>query len=285
MNNYEFGITKETAWCPGCGNPSIRAALKKALDELDINQDDVILSAGIGQAGKMPQYLDVHAFAGLHGRSLPVGIGIKLSNHKAKVITEGGDGDGYGEGGNHLLHAIRRNIDLTQIVHNNQVYGLTKGQVSPTTAAGQIQTFAKGGSKSNMMYPLALALTLGAGFVARGFSGDQEQLKEIFKAAIIYEGYALVDVLQPCIVWNKVNTFAWYKERVRPLDETHDVTDLSQAYEKAMIWGNEIPTGILYNVEKSPYRTKFGFLEDDNEPMIDRKLNPKNAQVLVDRLK
>lgn len=285
MRNYEFGLTETTAWCPGCGNPSIRAALKAALEELDMSLDDVIISAGIGQAGKMPQYIDVNAFAGLHGRSLPVGIGIKLSNHKVKVITEGGDGDGYGEGGNHLLHAIRRNIDLTQVVHNNQVYGLTKGQASPTTQADQAQTFAKGGSKNNMMYPLALALTLGAGFVARGFSGDQKQLTEILKAAIQYEGYALVDILQPCIVWNKVNTFQWYKERVRPLDDSHDSTDLSQAFEKAMIWGDEIHTGILYNVEKPTYATKFGFLGEDDEAMIDRKLNPLDAKVLMDRMK
>lgn len=284
MSKYEFGITKETAWCPGCGNPGIRQALKLALDELDIDVNDVVISAGIGQAGKMPQYIDVNAFAGLHGRSIPVGIGIKMANHHLKVITEGGDGDGYGEGGNHLIHAIRRNADITQLVHNNQVYGLTKGQASPTTQMGQIQTFSASGSKNNMIYPLAMALTLGAGFVARGFSGDQEQLKEILKAAIQYEGYALVDILQPCIVWNKVNTFKWYKDRVKPLSEDHDPTNWAEAYTKASTWGDEIPTGILYNVPGDSYTTKFKSLVD-KKPLVDRELNPMDAKLLMDRMR
>jgi len=284
MKNYEFKITDETQWCPGCGNPNIRAALKQALDELDLDLDDVIMSAGIGQAGKMPQYIDVHAFAGLHGRSLPVGIGIKLSNHNAVVITEGGDGDGYGEGGNHLIHAIRRNINLTQLVHNNQVYGLTKGQSSPTTNQGQVQTYSKGGNKNNMMYPLALALSLGAGFVARGFSGNHDQLVEIIKAAIQFEGYALVDILQPCAVWNKVNTFKWYNERVKPVDDSHDPTNFQQAMEKAMTWGDEIPTGILYNVKSETYEDKFGFLKG-RESMIDRELDPMAVKKVMDRMR
>ncbi len=284
MNNYEFQLTKESAWCPGCGNFGIRSALKQALDELDIDQNDVVISAGIGQAGKMPQFIDVNAFAGLHGRSIPVGIGIKLANHSLKVITEGGDGDGYGEGGNHLIHAIRRNIDITQIVHNNQVYGLTKGQASPTTELNQVQTYASEGSKNNKLYPLALALTLGAGFVARGFSGDQAQLKEIIKAAINFKGYALIDILQPCVVWNKVNTFSWYKERVKPVGEDYDPTDFKAAYEKAMTWGDEIPTGIIYSVEYETYEEKYKYLLD-NPPLVDQKLNPKDAQVLMDKLR
>lgn len=284
MKNYEFKITDETQWCPGCGNPSIRLALKNALEELNLGMDDVIMSAGIGQAGKMPQYIDLHAFAGLHGRSLPVATAIKLSNHQAVVIAEGGDGDAYGEGGNHMIHAIRRNTDITQIVHNNQVYGLTKGQVSPTTTHGQVQTFAQDGSRNKMMKPLAFALTLGAGFVARGFSGDVKQLTEIFKEAIQFKGYALVDVLQPCITWNKVNTFQWYKERVKPLDESHDSTDFNQAMEKALMWGDEIPTGVIYKVETPTYEEQFGFITN-NEPMIDRKLDPMNAKKIMDRMR
>lgn len=284
MKNYEFKITDETQWCPGCGNPSIRGALKAALDELDIDIDDVIMSAGIGQAGKMPQYIDLHAFAGLHGRALPVAIGIKLSNHKVHVIAEGGDGDGYGEGGNHLIHAIRRNINVTQIVHDNQVYGLTKGQVSPTTMQGQIQTFAPQGNKFYNLNPLELALSLGATFVARGFSGDHDQLKEIIKAAILHKGYAIVDILQPCAVWNKTNTFAWYKERVKPVDPSHDVTNYLEAYKLAATFGDQIPTGILYQVEKETYEDKFTFLRE-NAPMIDRELNPLNIKKVMDRLR
>ena len=284
MKNYEFKITDETAWCPGCGNPGIRAALKAALDELDLDLDDVIMSAGIGQAGKMPQYIDLHAFAGLHGRALPVAIGIKLSNHKVKVIVEGGDGDGYGEGGNHFIHAIRRNINVTQLVHDNQVYGLTKGQVSPTTMPGQIQTFAPEGNRFYNMNPLATALSLGATFVARGFSGNQQQLKEIIKSAILHEGYALVDILQPCAVWNKTNTFKWYNDRVKPLDDSYDPTDFNKAMETSNIWGDEIPTGIIYQDRKETYEEKFSFL-GDREPMIDRELDPKNVLKVMERMK
>ena len=207
----DYKLSAETAWCPGCGNPAIRSALKMALDELQIPPDEIVMVSGIGQAAKMPQYIDLNSFTGLHGRSLPAAIGIKMANHKLHIIAESGDGDNYGEGGNHLMHAIRRNINLAHFVHDNQVYGLTKGQASPTTITGQVQTYSSEGVRNTELKPLALALTLGAGFVARGFSGDIKQLKEIMKAAILYDGYALVDILQPCIVWNKVNTFAWYK--------------------------------------------------------------------------
>ncbi|MDO5725019.1 MAG: thiamine pyrophosphate-dependent enzyme [Tissierellia bacterium] len=280
----EYGVTKTTAWCPGCGNPSIRRALKMALDELQIPQDQVLLSAGIGQAGKMPQYIDVNAFAGLHGRNMPVAIGMKLANHHMKVIAVGGDGDGYGEGGNHMMAAIRRNIDVAHFVHNNQIYGLTKGQASPTTAHGQIANFSYSGVRNNPVKPLALALTLGAGFVARGFSGDINQLKEIFKAAIMYKGYALVDIMQPCIVWNKVNTFKWYKDRATPLPKDYDATNWDNAFKTAQIWGDEIPTGIIYNVPTESYTDQFSFLKD-KKPLVDRELNPMDAKVLMDKMR
>lgn len=279
-----FELTKDTAWCPGCGNFLIRQALQRALKELELSPDQVLLSAGIGQAGKMPQYIDINAFAGLHGRALPVAIGMKLANHDMYVIAEGGDGDGYGEGGNHFLHAIRRNIDVTQIVHDNQVYGLTKGQASPTTQMGQIQTFSSSGSRSLQMYPLAIALSAGAGFVARGFAGDQDQLVEILKEAIMFKGYALVDILQPCVVWNKVNTYQWYRDRVSPLPEDYDNTDWNKAMELARTWGDEIPTGILYKVESETYTEKFGYL-DGHTPLVDRNLDPKDAIKLMDKLR
>ncbi len=284
MKTYEFKITKDTAWCPGCGNPSIRKALQMALNELQIPHDKIVMVSGIGQAAKMPQYIDVNSFTGLHGRSIPAAIGIKMANHEMYVIAESGDGDNYGEGGNHLMHAIRRNINLAHFVHDNQVYGLTKGQASPTTTSGQVQTFSSEGVRSEAVKPLALALTLGAGFVARGFSGDVDQLKEIMKEAILYDGYALVDILQPCIVWNKVNTFQWYKDRVKPLDEQHDPTDWNKAYEKALTWGDEIPTGILYKVPTESYTKKFGFL-DGHTPLVDRELRPTDAEKLMEKMK
>ena len=281
----DYKLSAETAWCPGCGNPAIRKALKMALDELQIPQDQVVLVAGIGQAAKMPQYIDMNSFTGLHGRSLPAAIGIKMSNHRLHVIAESGDGDNYGEGGNHLMHAIRRNINLAHFVHDNQVYGLTKGQASPTTVTGQVQTYSSEGVRNTELKPLALALTLGAGFVARGFSGDIPQLKELMKAAIQYDGYALVDILQPCIVWNKVNTFAWYKSMVRPLPEDYDPTDWNSAFEKSLEWDDGIPTGILYNVPSTSYTERFSFLKSDAEPLVDAKLNPTDAKSLMDRMR
>lgn len=277
-------ITEETAWCPGCGNPAIRQALKNALEELNLRPDVVMMVSGIGQAAKMPQYIDINSFTGLHGRSIPVAIGIKMANHDMPVIAESGDGDNYGEGGNHLMHAIRRNVDLAHFVHDNQVYGLTKGQAAPTTRSGQVQTFSSEGARSAQIKPLALALTLGAGFVARGFSGDIAQLTELMKAAIQYEGYALLDILQPCIVWNKVNTFRWYKERVRPIDDGHDETDWNAAYEMALAWDDEIPTGILYRVETESYTKKFSFLAGQ-QPLVDRTPEPKEVKDLMDRFR
>lgn len=283
MMDKTFNLTKTTAWCPGCGNFGIRNALQKALNNMGLHKDEVIMVSGIGQAAKLPQYMDVNMFNGLHGRALPAAIGIKMANHHMKVLVAGGDGDGYGEGGNHLIHTIRRNVDLTQLVHDNQVYGLTKGQASPTTSKGQVQTYASEGSRNNQLHPLALALTLGAGFVARGTYSDPDQLAEIIQAAIEYRGYALIDILQPCVSFNKVNTHQWYQDRAKPI-ENHDLTDYDAAYKLAMTWGDEIPTGILYQVETDPYDERFGFLKDQ-EPLVDRELNPHHSQTLIDRLK
>ncbi len=283
MMDKTFNLTKTTAWCPGCGNFGIRNALQKALNNMGLHKDEVIMVSGIGQAAKLPQYMDVNMFNGLHGRALPAAIGIKMANHHMKVLVAGGDGDGYGEGGNHLIHTIRRNVDLTQLVHDNQVYGLTKGQASPTTAKGQVQTYASEGSRNNQLHPLALALTLGAGFVARGTYSDPDQLAEIIQAAIEYRGYALIDILQPCVSFNKVNTHQWYQDRAKPI-ENHDKTDFEAAYKLATTWGDEIPTGILYQVETEPYDERFSFLKDQ-EPLVDRKLDPHQVETLMDRLK
>ncbi len=279
-----FKLTDITAWCPGCGNFGIRNALQKALHNMDMDQDEVVLVSGIGQAAKLPQYIEINMFNGLHGRALPAAIGIKLANHKLNVIVSGGDGDGYGEGGNHFMHAIRRNIDLVQMVHNNQVYGLTKGQASPTTARGQVQTFANQGSRNNPLNPLTAALSLGAGFVARGSYHDQDQLAEIIQAAVEYDGYALIDILQPCVSFNKVNTHQWYQDRATPIGDDHDETDFDAAYQLAQQWGDEIPTGILYRVETEPYHERFSFLKE-GAPLVDREWEPEEAQTLIDRLK
>ncbi|SET21388.1 2-oxoacid:ferredoxin oxidoreductase subunit beta [Anaerobranca gottschalkii] len=266
--------TYETAWCPGCGNFSILKGLKRTLEELGKKPHEVVISSGIGQAAKIPQYINVNGFNGLHGRAVPVGAAIKITNKNLTVIVESGEGDTYGEGGNHFIHNIRRNIDIAHFVHNNQIYGLTKGQASPTTGTGQITGVQTMGVINNPFNPLTVALSLGATFVARTFSGDEEHMVEMMKAAILHKGYALVDILQPCVTFNKVNTFKWYKDRVVRIDETHDKTDYFEAYKLAHRWGDDgIPIGIFYKKEEKTYHEKIQHL-DTGLPLVDREIDP-----------
>lgn len=274
----------ENAWCPGCGNFGILGALKQALAELFILPENLVMVSGIGQAAKTPHYLRANVFNGLHGRALPPAQAIKMVNENLKVVITGGDGDGYGEGGNHLLHAMRRNVDLTQLVHDNQIYGLTKGQGSPTTARGQITSLQFEGVQSEPLNPLALAITLGATFVARGFSGDTEGLKEIIKAAISHKGYALVDIMQPCVSFNKVNTFKWYKDRCYRLDDSYDATNKMAALEKAFEFGDEgIPLGIIYKEEGKPTFNELHPVLSSGKPLVDRKWQVKDVEPFIDQ--
>jgi 2-oxoglutarate/2-oxoacid ferredoxin oxidoreductase subunit beta len=236
----------ETAWCPGCGNFSIRKAVVKALVELDLPPHKVVFSTGIGQAAKAPHYIRVNTFNGLHGRSLPVATGIKLANPELTVLAESGDGCSYGEGGNHFLAAIRRNIDITCIVHDNQIYGLTKGQASPTTPKGRKTKTQPHGAPSEAFNPVAVAVTMGAGFVARGFAGEIDHLAGLIAAGLRHPGFSLIDVLQPCVSFNKVNTYAWYQERCYTLGPDHDPTDFQAALTRALEFGEHIPIGILW---------------------------------------
>ena len=277
--NCEYELY-DPSWCPGCGNFMIRTALKQALEDLHIEPYKTVIVTGIGQAAKMPHFIGANGFNGLHGRALPPAIAIKLSNKDLHVIVESGDGDTYGEGGNHFIHTIRRNIDIAHFVHNNQIYGLTKGQASPTTAMGQKTTLQFDGVKVQPIKPLALSLTMGAGFVARGFSGDIPQLVELMKEAIRFKGYAHLDILQPCVVWNKVNTFSWYKERVYKLDTAYDYTDFEGAYKKSLEFGDKIPTGILYKVEKETYEDRFDFIKRGG-PLVDQELDKEELKKLI----
>jgi 2-oxoglutarate ferredoxin oxidoreductase subunit beta len=240
------------AWCPGCGNFSILEALKNALVGLQKKPSEVVIVSGIGQAAKTPHYLRCNTFNGLHGRTLPVATGIKLANHKLTVLAEGGDGDGYTEGGNHFIHAMRRNIDLTYLVHNNQVYGLTKGQTSPTSELGYVSKTTPMGSLNPPMNPLLLAIASDCGFVARGFSGDTQHLSNLIKGGIEHKGFALIDILQPCVSFNRVNTFQWYSRRVyKTNDEAeYDPCNRLKAFEIAQEWGEKIPIGIIYRRER-----------------------------------
>ncbi len=242
----QFAIDQKPAWCPGCGDFGILNSLKATLTELGYAPHRVMLVSGIGQSSKLPHYLKCNVFNGLHGRSLPVAEGIKLANHEMLVIDVTGDGDGYGEGGNHLIHAARRNLNIKHFVHNNQIYGLTKGQPSPTTAEGTAAKNLPFGELSEPLNPLALAIALDISFVGRGFAGDIVQLKELMKAAITHKGYALLDILQPCVTFNKVNTYAWYRQRAYKLEPEYDPTDRVEAFRRSLEWGERIPTGIIY---------------------------------------
>jgi 2-oxoglutarate ferredoxin oxidoreductase subunit beta len=269
--------TCETAWCPGCGNFVILECLKAALEKLGKEPHQVLLAAGIGQAAKTPQYLSANAFCGLHGRALPAAIAAKIGNDNLTVVVDTGDGDSYGEGGNHFLHNIRRNVDIAHFVHDNQVYGLTKGQASPTSDLGFVTGVQPSGSINQPLNPVLAAIAVGAGFVARGFTGRKEQLIDLMVQAIEFKGYALVDILQPCVSFNKVNTFQWYSQRVYDLKE-HDPLDRVEAMKKAMEFGDKIPLGILYRSEKPTYRDRNPVLH--GEPLAARQPDLE----LVDRL-
>ncbi len=277
---YDVPPEKDLAWCPGCGNFPILNIVKTALAELGLRPEEVVVCSGIGQAAKTPQYMRVNYFNGLHGRALPPAIAIKNTNPELTVIAESGDGDMYGEGGNHFIHTIRRNPDITNIVHNNMVYGLTKGQASPTTEKGMVNSLQIGGTLVEPFNPLATAITLGATFVARVFSGDIPQAKEIIKQAILHEGYALVDVFQPCVVFNKHNTFQWFKEHTYYLDETHEKGDKMKALELAFA-EDSFPLGILYQKEGDiPYHKR---VRSANHPLYTQEVDIKNLEALIQK--
>lgn len=272
MGGYTYE-TYETAWCPGCGNFAILNCLRDALEELELDPHTVLIAAGIGQAAKIPQYISANSFCGLHGRALPPATAAKIANNNLTVVVSTGDGDTYGEGGNHFLHAIRRNVDIAHLVHNNQVYGLTKGQASPTSDMGMVTGAQVEGSRNIPFNPMLLAIAAGAGFAARGFAGRPEHLKELMKRAIRFRGYALVDILQPCVSFNKLNTYQWYRERVYELDETHDATNRLLALERATEWGERIPLGVLCEQAQPTFHDRHGSLKD-GQILVGRRNDP-----------
>jgi 2-oxoglutarate ferredoxin oxidoreductase subunit beta len=266
------------AWCPGCGNFGILNALNKALIEMGIEPHQVLMVSGIGQAGKLPHYTRGNVFNSLHGRPVPPAIGAKIANPELVIIAVSGDGDAYGEGGNHFLHAARRNHDITYLVHNNQVYGLTKGQASPTSDVGFITKTTPYGAGSPVN-PIALAIISGASFVARGFAGDVDHLSNLIKKGITHRGFALIDILQPCVSFNHKNTFQWYRERVYKLEEErYDPSDKKAAMGKALIWGEEIPIGIIYEENLPVYEDQLPALSD--EPLVKQKIDPRRVEKL-----
>ena len=246
----------EVAWCPGCGNFAILKTFDKAVDAAGVDRKKLVLVSGIGQAAKLPHYTKANVFNGLHGRALPAAVGIKLANHELEVVVTSGDGDMYGEGGNHLVHNLRRNVGVKAFVHNNQVYGLTKGQASPTSEMGFVTKVQTHGVLSPPFNPLAVAIVEDCSFVARSFAGDMAHLQEMMVAALQHKGgFALLDILQPCPTFNKQNTFKWYRDRVRRIDDSHDPFDRTKALELAGKWGDEIPIGIVYRHERPSFES------------------------------
>lgn len=264
------------AWCPGCGNFGILTAVKKTLVDLAIEPHRVVMVSGIGQAAKLPHYTRCNTFNGLHGRALPVATGIALANHELLTIVTTGDGDCYAEGGNHFVHAVRRNVNVKLFVHDNQIYGLTKGQASPTSEEGMVTKIQSFGVLTGKENPLAVAIALDCSFVARGFAGDPEFLQHLMTGAIHHRGFALLDILQPCVTFNRLNTFAWYRERIYRLEEDYDPFDRLAAFTRSLEWGERIPTGIFYRNERPLFEERVPVIRD--APLVKQSFDFERAK-------
>ena len=243
----DFKPEVHSDWCPGCGDFGVLSALFQACAQLQIQPHNLLVVSGIGCSSNLPGFIRSYGAHTLHGRLLPFATGAKLANQEMTIVGTGGDGDGYGIGLNHFIQAMRRNIDVTYIVMNNEIYGLTTGQVSPTSETGMKTKTSPHGNLEGMLNPLALALAAGCGFVARGFSGQMKPLVELYKAGIQHKGFALIDVFSPCVTFNKLNTYQYFKERIYKLeDDDHDTGSFHAAMDKALEWDPRIPIGLFY---------------------------------------
>ena len=243
----EFATDTPSWWCPGCGDFGVIAALKQAAAELELRPKDVAFVSGIGCSGKISGYFNSYALHGVHGRALPAATAIKLANRDLTVIVAGGDGDGYAIGAGHFVHAVRRNPDMTYVVMDNQTYGLTKGQSSPTSQLGYVTGTSPAGNPDAPINGLAIALAAGGTFLARGFSSEPKAMVEMIKAAVKHPGFAIVEVLSPCVTFNKINTYKWFKENVYHVadDPAYDPHNRTHAFD-ALLKPGKIPLGILY---------------------------------------
>jgi 2-oxoglutarate/2-oxoacid ferredoxin oxidoreductase subunit beta len=289
------GLTKDVYkgkihpdWCPGCGDFSVLSAMQTALFELGVPPHQALVVSGIGCSSNLPGFINTYGMHTLHGRSLAVATGAKLANHELKVIAVGGDGDGYGIGGNHFVHTMRRNIDLTYIVMDNQIYGLTTGQTSPTSVKGMKTKSTPHGNVENPINPLPLAMVAGATYVARGFSGKQKHLVELIKAGITHKGFSLIDVFSPCVTYNKDNTYQWFNPRVKIVedDPEYNPTDFHAALDRAYQWGEEIPIGLIWKRENLPTLEDLEPVLHEGGPIATRKLglNDKQIECIVQEL-
>lgn len=273
-------------WCPGCGDFGVLNSLQRSLAELGKKPEEVVVVSGIGCSSNISGYVNSYGMHTLHGRSLAYASGVKMANHELTVIAAGGDGDGFGIGGNHLTHTARRNVDITYIVMDNQIYGLTTGQVSPTSRVDMKTKSTPFGNIEYPLNPLTSAIMAGATYVARGYSGDIKGLTELIKGAMEHPGFALIDVFSPCVTFNLENTHAFFKQKVKALEEeSHDTSDWQAACEKAMVWGDEIYTGLFY---KNPERSSLSELEPilRDGPMAGRDLplTKEQADRLIKRM-
>ena len=272
-----YNSPEKSTWCPGCGDFGILNAVKQALAMLEIYPHECIVVSGIGCGSKLPHYIRANGFNILHGRALPVAMGLKLANHDLNVLVTTGDGDGYGIGMGHLVHSMRRNLNILHIVENNQTYGLTKGQYSPTSEKGYVTTTSPEGAIEQAVNPLTLGIAAGATFIARGFASEPKHLAKLMAEGIQHKGYAMLDVLQPCVTYNKVNTNAWYKDHVYHLDEdpSYDATDRFAAFEKAHEWADRIPVGVIYRDTSRPtYEEQVPALK--NGPLVKQPVDGRS---------
>jgi 2-oxoglutarate ferredoxin oxidoreductase subunit beta len=276
----DLNTNATNTWCPGCGNFGILNATKRAIVDLGLSREEVVAVSGIGCHGKFTDYIKVNGLHVIHGRVLPAATTIKLANQDLTVLGFAGDGDAFGIGLGHFAHAARRNVDIAYIIHDNLIYGLTTGQTSPTSRKGFVTKTSPRGVFELAINPLTQALGAFATLVARTYVGDQEHMVEVLKQAITHTGFAMVDVLQPCVSWNRVNTYQFYRDRVYRLeDEGHDASDFDAACLKAREWGDSIPIGVFYREERPPYRESFSPLEKG--PLVKQELEPDITPLLM----
>ena len=280
-------------WCPGCGDFGIWVALKNAIVQLNLNPWEVVLISGIGCSGKLPYWVKTYGFNGLHGRPMTVAEGIKLANQGLTVIVIGGDGDQYAEGGNHLTHAMRRNINLTLLVHNNQIYGLTTGQYSAETDIGVENKATPVPTVESPVNSMSLAIAAGATFVARGYAGDNKLETKLMIEGIKHKGFSIIDSMQPCVTFNRKNTYTWFNERIYSLDEAgHDPTDKMKAYEVAEQWPLKRPIeegekervalGIYYREERPTWEEQIPQIA--TTPLVKQSIQDIDINPLFDEL-
>jgi len=276
----EYRSETRPDWCPGCGDFGLLNALQKALSNLGVNPKDVFIVSGIGCSSNLPGFIRAYGFHGIHGRALPLATGAKLANPELHVIVTGGDGDGYGIGLGHFIHAMRRNIGITYIVMDNQIYGLTTGQASPTSEKGMKTKSTPEGAIENPVNPIALALASGATYVARSFSGDPSHAASLIEGAVRHRGFALIDDFSPCVTYNKQNTYDWFRERVYKLEEAgHNHSSFEDALRKAFEWGSKIPIGLFYETERLTYEDQEPALREG--PPVKRRLAIEDPQALL----